>query len=160
MAYRLSRIGLKVKRGETTAPARLMDLLTDSVMNRQSFEELVRQQSEIPGAKVDGGDLGWIPEKELNADLRRAVQFLPNGRVTPPLRAGDFWCLFQVTGRLEDDPRGANAAFQAAREKILDRLRKTSRIEILDPDLQELKSHLPPTQPLRSAPGKQERPSR
>jgi parvulin-like peptidyl-prolyl isomerase len=143
-AYRLSRLGLRVKRGETTAPARLSHILADSVLERRPFAEVVRRHSEVPGSKQDSGDLGWLPARDLDPDLLRAVRDLPVGRVSAPVRTGDYWCVFLVNDRRDKDPRGADAAFRDARETLLRQLRRAATVELLDPSLRDLVAHLPP----------------
>jgi hypothetical protein len=143
-AYHLSRFGLRVKRGETTAPARLSHILADSVLERTPFPELVRRHSEVPGAMQDSGDLGWIASQDLDPDLLRAVRDVPVGRVSAPVRTGDYWCVFLVNDRRDKDPRGAEAAFRDARETLLRQLRRAATVELLDPALRDLVPHLPP----------------
>jgi hypothetical protein len=143
IAVRLVRLGLKVRPGETTAPARLTDLIADAVMNQIEFAELVQRHSQVPGVRQDGGDLGWIPMGELDPDVTRAVQALPTGKVSAPVRTGEYWCVFLVRDRRDLDPRGSEAAFRQARETLLVKLRRRANVAILDPELRPLVPHLP-----------------
>lgn len=145
VAFRLRQLGVKVRPRETTAPVRLQELVLQSVLDRIPFEQLTRNYSEIPGAKSDGGMIGWIDAKDLNEDLRGALRPLRVGHLTKPLRTGEYWSIFQVVDRRDRNPEGLDAAYQQAREKLLVRLRRTAKVSILDPDLKPLATHLPRT---------------
>jgi len=61
-----------------------MERLAESLRGGASFPALARQFSQSASSAA-GGDLGWIPESQLPADLRATVAAMAPGTISPPL---------------------------------------------------------------------------
>lgn len=70
------------------------------------FEAFARQFSESATAAV-GGDMGWLAESQLNADIRLAVRDMRVGALTDPLRVAGGYQILNLRDRrriLSADP--------------------------------------------------------
>ena len=64
------------------------------------FEEVARQFSVDPQLKDSGGRLGWVYTRSMPAALRRAIDAVPVGELSPkPVQAMGGWYVFKVLGR-------------------------------------------------------------
>jgi peptidyl-prolyl cis-trans isomerase SurA len=74
------------------------------MQNGAPFPQIARQFSQSPTAAA-GGDLGWVNDGQLSAELNEAIRKINVGSVTPPIRAaGGYYIL-----ALRDREEGANA---------------------------------------------------
>jgi parvulin-like peptidyl-prolyl isomerase len=135
-SYHLRRIGVVVDpakgSGRAAALARVAGLLEKANQEGLSFVEAARRYSQIPGEAELGGDLGYIAADKLTPDVRRAVEKLEPGQVTPPLITGNFACIFYMESK-----RGARSAlfekrFVEQREALLKELRRKASLTIYD----------------------------
>jgi peptidyl-prolyl cis-trans isomerase C len=78
------------------------------------FEEVARQFSTDPELKTSGGMMGWVAPSSLPAPLRKAVQKIDTGQITPPTRGpGGVW-VFKLLG----ERPASVVAFGKVREQI------------------------------------------
>lgn len=85
-----------------------IEALAAEVRSGRPFSQLARQFSEAPGAAT-GGDLGWIEQGTLAADLENAIVGLEPGQLSAPVRTDKgYHLLFLRDVRTKGQP--ANAA--------------------------------------------------
>lgn len=66
---------------------------------KESFAQLATLHSDDARSKVRGGDLGWISRGRLPEDLMQAVEVIPVGRVSPPVKTRLGWHILWVLER-------------------------------------------------------------
>jgi parvulin-like peptidyl-prolyl isomerase len=92
------------------------------------FSEVSRQFSIDPQIKDAGGMLGWLDPRSLPEPLRKAVERLPVGRISPPVAGpGGTW-VFDVVARRPERV----APFARVRDQIKDGLTGRLRSAALD----------------------------
>jgi parvulin-like peptidyl-prolyl isomerase len=78
------------------------------------FEEVARQFSTDPELKASGGVMGWVAPSSLPAPLRKAVEKLETGQISPPTKGpGGVW-VFKLLGKRP----AAVVPFAKVREQI------------------------------------------
>jgi parvulin-like peptidyl-prolyl isomerase len=107
---------------EQEAKARLETALADLAAGRKDFPTLVRELSEDPASKENGGSLGWMTRKRLPADFAAQVFDLPPNRPTL-VRTTLGWHLVEVTARKPEQPR----SFDDAKSEVLAALETVKR---------------------------------
>lgn len=99
--YRVSEIFIPV---ESQARAqRAFDTATQLIqqmLQGAPFPALAQQFSAAPSAAV-GGDIGWVVEGQLPAQLDEAVRALEPGQVTPPIPMGDGIYILALSDKRE-----------------------------------------------------------
>lgn len=141
-SYHLRRLGIAISKKvpAAAASARARQAVSDIIQKGISFEEGVRRYSEIPGADLDGGDLGYLSSDKLNKDVLAAVENLEAGQATAPIIAGGYANIFYLDGK-----RGARSAlreekFFETRDQLLKELRRRADLQIFDKRLLPLLS--------------------
>jgi peptidyl-prolyl cis-trans isomerase SurA len=67
--------------------------LESQLQNGAPFPSIARQFSQSPSA-AEGGDIGWVHDGQLAPELNNALQKLPVGGVSPPIRSiGGYYIL-------------------------------------------------------------------
>ncbi len=100
----------------------------------EDFSVVAQAVSESP-SKEQGGDLGWIEEKDLAADLRDAIKGLSPGQVAPVLTSEKGSRIVKLEGRQEASLRN----FDDARESIELKLRDQKREGEIEKYIEQLK---------------------
>jgi len=77
---------------------RLKEMRQQIVDGAKRFEDLARQYSE-DGSAADGGDLGWASPGQFVPEFEEAMDKLPKGGVSPPIRSRFGLHLIQVLDR-------------------------------------------------------------
>lgn len=156
-SVRLYRLAANVKKhgGPEQACRHARALALQAIASGLSFEEGIRQYSELPEAKTDGGDMGWLDLSQLNSEIRRAVQDLEVGHATAPMILGDTASIFYVAGKKSGRGQALQVKFEQARAALLADLSRKMTLRIYDERFGALlqKSQLYPTQ--KSAHGEQ-----
>jgi peptidyl-prolyl cis-trans isomerase C len=110
----------------------------------EKFEDLAKQYS-LDGSKDYGGDLGYFTAPEMVPEFSKAAFALKVGEVSQPVKSDYGWHIIKV----EDRKTGAaqpydqvktairNVLLRKKLQEIMGEVRKTSKIEILDPDLKK-----------------------
>jgi peptidyl-prolyl cis-trans isomerase SurA len=96
--------------------------LYDRIVHGENFAELARLHSQ-DGSATKGGDLGWIYPGDTVPDFERAMNDLPLGEVSRPVKSPFGYHLIEVLERRVQEvssDRLRNAARQALRERKLD----------------------------------------
>ncbi|NJM30093.1 MAG: peptidylprolyl isomerase [Rhizobiales bacterium] len=111
----------------------------------EKFEDLAKQYS-LDGSKDFGGDLGYFTAPEMVAEFSKATFALKVGETTPPVKTDFGWHII----RLEDRKMGAAQPFDQVKpairnvllrkkvQEVINDLRKTAKVEILDEDLKRM----------------------
>ncbi len=80
--------------------------LIEEIKAGASFKAIARQFSAAPTAST-GGDLGWLHEKVLNADLARIVPKMKKGAIYGPFRTNSGYQVYRLVSKrkiLETNP--------------------------------------------------------
>jgi peptidyl-prolyl cis-trans isomerase C len=111
----------------------------------EKFEDLAKQYS-LDGSKDFGGDLGYFTAPEMVAEFSKATFALKVGEITPPVKTDFGWHII----KLEDRKMGAAQPFDQVKpairnvllrkkvQEVINDLRKTAKVEILDEDLKRM----------------------
>ncbi len=138
-SYHLRRIAVAIDAsttgGSEAAMRHVKELLERASREGLNFAQAARRYSQIPEEAAMGGELGYLPADKLAPEVLRAVEGLEPGKVTPPLRAGNYACIFYVEAK-----RGSRSAlyekrFMEARESLLKELRRKATLTIYEPRL-------------------------
>lgn len=131
VSLRLRRLGVPARKGqEAAACERVRELVRRINVEGLSFEDGVRRYSAVPGAKEDGGDLGWIELSRLSPRVAEATRDLRPGQASAPVVAGGYANVFYVEGKREGKIHLLEERFRQQREALLERLRAQAHIEI------------------------------
>lgn len=133
-SYRLRRLGIPITKTEDSQAARVkaLALVAQIITEGISFEEGIRRYSQVPGAALDGGDMGYMASDKLSAEVRAAIQNLEVGQASTPVVAGGYVNIFYM-----DSKRGAKSAlreqkFFTTREELLTKLRHKAILQVFD----------------------------
>lgn len=139
---RLAQIFLAVPEGAGEVEAiqierKAKDLRQRLDSAKTDFAELARAESEEPQSAARGGEIGLLPENLIQPEVLAAVDKLPVGGITEPLRLPGGWHIVKV---LEiQEPR--QAKLDEIRPQLVERLRAQrellNREEFLNRLLQE-----------------------
>jgi parvulin-like peptidyl-prolyl isomerase len=97
-----------------------------------SFEDGVRKYSRVPGAKEDGGDLGYLSPQKLAPQVCDAVRNLEPGQASVPVVTGGYASIFYVEGRHGARSLLLEKKFTETRESLLKELRRKANVQIFD----------------------------
>ncbi|MDE0178743.1 MAG: peptidylprolyl isomerase [Gammaproteobacteria bacterium] len=89
----------------------------------EDFAELAREQSEDPGTRLAGGDLGWTTTDGLDPAFQRMMNLTGVDELSEPFQSSFGWHILEVRGRrLQDISEEArrNYAYQMLVEKRFD----------------------------------------
>jgi peptidyl-prolyl cis-trans isomerase C len=111
----------------------------------EKFEDLAKQYS-LDGSKDFGGDLGYFTAPEMVAEFSKATFALKVGEISDPVKTDFGWHII----KLEDRKMGAAQPFDQVKpairnvllrkkvQEVINELRKTAKVEILDEDLKRI----------------------
>jgi peptidyl-prolyl cis-trans isomerase D len=71
--------------------------LYDKIKQGADFAELAKQNSDDPGSKTKGGDLGWVKHGTLTPKFEEALFELQQGEVSEPVETEFGWHLIKLT---------------------------------------------------------------
>src|SRR5579871_906882 len=103
---------------EEAAQQKIEDIRTRVTTGKESFERLAAQVSDSP-SKANGGLIGPLSVNDLAPELRKTLEAMKVGDVTPPLR--DSKRGYQLL-KLESRSETQTMPFEEAREKISERV--------------------------------------
>lgn len=104
--YNLGEIYLSFSPQTEAQVRQTAERIAERIKQGAPFEAFARQFSESATAAV-GGDMGWLSESQLNADIRLAVRDMRVGAVTEPLRIAGGYQILNLRDRrriLSADP--------------------------------------------------------
>lgn len=123
------------------AKKRAQELREKATAEDADFEELAKEHSEGPSAKV-GGDLGWFEGGRMAPDFEDAAFSLEKGEVSEPVRTQFGWHIIQKVDEREAgvvpfdevEPQLKNKLrserVQEALESLVDELREETEVEL------------------------------
>jgi len=115
--------------------------------NGEKFEDVAKQVS-LDGSKDYGGDLGYFTAAEMVPAFSKAAFALQPGEISAPVKTKYGWHVIKVEDRKAGGPEPYDKVKGAIRlvllrkavQDELEQLRKTAKIEVLDPDLKKLQA--------------------
>lgn len=119
-----------------------------------SFEELAKQQSQDPGSKENGGDLGYFGPGKMVPEFEEAAYKLNVGEISKPIKSSQGYHIIKLTDKKELKPydevkdsirknlEEKLLADQTTGQKILLDEFKKADIKIKDSDLKDTFSRL------------------
>ena len=102
------------------ARAKANDLAAKAKAKGADFGALAKASSEHAESASRGGDMGWVSEANLLAELREPVGALKKGEPTGPIKSSQGWHIF----RLDDTRDKAVRPFAEVRDQIVSALRQ------------------------------------
>jgi foldase protein PrsA len=113
------------------------------------FMKLAKERSLDTGTAAEGGDLGWIEEKDpfVPGPIRKAASTMKVGEVSKPIALGDGFAVIKLADRKEQSPGSPEQIRSSVRKQlalqkappiknIIQGLREKLHAAILDPKLQ------------------------
>jgi len=115
--------------------------------NGEKFEDVAKEVS-LDGSKDYGGDLGYFTAAEMVPAFSKAAFALQPGEISEPVETKYGWHVIKVEDRKTGGPQPYDKVKDAIRlvllrkqvQDKLEELRKTAKIEVLDPDLKKLRA--------------------
>ena len=99
----------------------------------EDFAALANEDSEDPGSKIKGGDLGWANPGTFVTEFENVMGALTDGEISEPFKSQFGWHLMQVLDRREIDMARTvmeAKAMQAIRARKIDEELRLSLIHI------------------------------
>jgi peptidyl-prolyl cis-trans isomerase SurA len=87
----------------------------------EAFSDVATAESEDPGSKTRGGDLGTFGRGEMVPEFERAAFEAPVGKVVGPVRTPFGWHLILVDERIADAPGDPEKALEDLRQKLYEK---------------------------------------
>lgn len=108
-SFRLSEIAVPVPEGRESQAQAIVRRIGQELSAGASFASLARRYSRSPSAQ-NGGDVGWIPESRLPADLAQLIGALQPGQVTQPIQVPGGVSFFKLENQRSEAPPWAQPA--------------------------------------------------
>ena len=119
--------------------------LKQQIESGKSFAELASENSEDPGSKIKGGDLGWFGPGEFTPTFESVAKNLDIGQISEPFKTPFGWHILEVLERRQHDQGKTNKENQARnaikKRKIdeelrlwLRRIRDEAYVEFIEED--------------------------
>lgn len=111
----------------TAAQKRAQDLAARVQRAPADFAKVARESSDHKESAAKGGDLGWVQETQMLAELRAVVARMTKGEVSQPVRSASGWHIV----RLADRKASITQPLADVRDKIIAsmRLRRAQEAE-------------------------------
>lgn len=111
----------------------------------EKFADLAKKYS-LDGSKDFGGDLGYFTGDEMVAEFAKATKALKKGERSKPVKTEFGWHIINLIDRQAGGPRPFDEVKQSIKlvllrqavQKKVDELRKSAKIEMVDPGLKEM----------------------
>lgn len=102
--------------------------ISEKLAKGGDFAGLAKVESDDPGSKGQGGDLGWFDPKEMVPEFGAAIATMTPGQTSAPVRSQFGWHII----KLEDRKTGAAPSLDSLRPMI-ENILKAQRAETLVP---------------------------
>ena len=118
--------------------------IRDRLNKGEKFEDLAKQYS-LDGSKDYGGDLGYFTAPEMVPEFSKAAFALKQGEISQPVHTDFGWHVIKLEDRKMgaaqpyDQVKGAirNVLLRKKVQEIMDSIRVTSKVELVDEDLKK-----------------------
>ena len=87
----------------------------------ETFADVAALESEDPGSKARGGDLGTFGRGQMVPEFERAAFEAPVGKVVGPVRTPVGWHLILVDERIADEPADPDKVIEELRQKLYEK---------------------------------------
>jgi parvulin-like peptidyl-prolyl isomerase len=77
----------------------ILEISAKLAKDPNQFASLARAQSEDPGSKDKGGDMGWFDPKDMVPEFASAARTLEPGKISQPFRSQFGWHILQIQDR-------------------------------------------------------------
>lgn len=119
--------------------------IADKLKKGEKFEALAKQFS-LDGSKDFGGDLGYFTADEMVAEFANTAKTMKKGQTSDPVKTEFGWHIINLIDHQDGGPRPYKEVENAIRLVLLrkavqekvDGLRKSAKIEMIDPGLKEM----------------------
>jgi parvulin-like peptidyl-prolyl isomerase len=112
------------KEADARAQAKL-DAVTKALKSGD-FSSVAKAQSQDPASAQRGGDLGWLPETQIQPEIRSAVLTLSKGGTSDPIKTADGWHIIRMvevkepyTASLDEVKASITNELRSERAKVL-----------------------------------------
>lgn len=120
-------------------------MLRQQIEQGKSFAVLASENSEDPGSKIKGGDLGWAGPGDFVPAFENVANSLSPGQISEPFKSPFGWHILEVLERRDHDQTKTNKENQARnaiqKRKVdeelrlwLRRIRDEAYVEFIDQD--------------------------
>jgi peptidyl-prolyl cis-trans isomerase SurA len=130
----VEHILVKAEAGREEESLARAESLRERILAGEDFHQLARTHSDDPGSAVKGGDLGWVQAQDVVPAFGNAMQSLPEGELSEPVRSSFGYHLIRVLERRSHDDTEAYR-----REHARDLLRSRKAEEMTQAWLQRLR---------------------
>jgi len=127
--------------GEASALERkAADLAAKAQDKNADFAALARANSQHEKSAAQGGDMGWMAENQMVAEIRAALAAMANGQVSKPIRSAQGWHVVKLLELKEQTV----LPLEQVRDGLVDALRLKKAQENEGKYLQGLAAKAPP----------------
>ena len=118
----IKQIFIKVEppQEEITRLTNLLDSLRSSCTSEKQFISLVKKYSDDPISRRNNGHMKWSSLLELPSGIRSAVDSLPEGTISKPVRTDKTITLYRVEKRVKERKLSLEDDYQLLEKKALD----------------------------------------
>src|SRR5262249_26202250 len=107
------------KTAEDAARTKLDDVVKKLKQPGADFASIARSSSDDASTAERGGEVGWVTEPDLRAEIRTQVIGLPKSGYTEPIRLDDGWHIL----KLLDTEASRTRALDEVRDVVVQRIR-------------------------------------
>lgn len=142
--FRVAQIFLAVPKDADKAAAERIEARAGELAGKArtrpaEFAELARQHSQSAESVERGGDMGWLTDGQIVSEIRAALDKLPVGAVSAPVRTTQGWHVLRL---LEDKPSAVRPLAEV-REALVRAMRMRKAEENERQHLDELLARTP-----------------
>ena len=144
--FQLAQIFLPAPEGTDKAKAdeakkKIGELSAKLGKSGTDFAKLAKENSAHKESAEKGGELGWVSEEQMVAEIRRAVSGMAKGEVSPPIKSAAGWHLI----KLLDKKAAGTRALSDIRPNLVIAMRNRKAQDMERTYLEALSIKLPPT---------------
>ncbi len=119
--------------------------IADKLAKGGDFAALAKENSEDPGSKENGGDLGYFGKGQMVPEFEAAAFALEKGKTSAPVKSNFGFHIIRVEDkRMRQAPpfdgvkdRIINSLLQKKAQTVGTELRNAAKVEYLDPDIKK-----------------------
>lgn len=119
--------------------------IADKLAKGGDFAALAKENSEDPGSKDNGGDLGYFGHGQMVPEFEKAAFALEKGKISAPVKSNFGFHIIKLEDKRMRQPppfdglkdRIVNTLLQKKAQSIGVELRGAAKVEYLDPDIKK-----------------------